>query len=261
LAVAVFVTGGTVALANYLDTSGADGAVRGYFAALQRGDAAAALGFGDIPDGPRTLLTSTVLHEQKRIAPIRDVTITRTASESNQATVGVHYVLAFPDGPQSVDDSVAVYKRDGSWRLSHAAVATRLNLLGASERATIVGAPLPTDVVLVFPGAAPIRLDTGALALDTDTAVVRMDTHDGADTSIVVVATDAGMTMVRNAVAGPTEINTRSFRNDRESLSRDSRRANGDSSILIRAVPRHSRGLVDLPGLSVHVAVFILCSN
>src|SRR5438445_5262352 len=92
LAVAAILTGGTIALANYLDTSGPDGAVRGYFAALQRGDAAAALGFGDLPDASRALLTGKVLREQKRIAPIRDVTITHTDSASNQATVNVHYV-------------------------------------------------------------------------------------------------------------------------------------------------------------------------
>src|SRR5262249_34515801 len=78
---------------------------------------------------------------------------------------------------------------------------TRLSMFGAADRATIVGAPLPTDSVLLFPGAAPIRLDTPELAIDPSSAVIRMDNTTGEDTQISVVASDAGIAMARGAVA------------------------------------------------------------
>ena len=54
LAVAVLAGGAVFAYLGYRSTAGPDGTVRGYFAALARADAPAALGFGRLPAGPPT---------------------------------------------------------------------------------------------------------------------------------------------------------------------------------------------------------------
>lgn len=199
VAVAMVVSGGVVAFLAYQDTSGPGGAVRGYFAALGRSDAAAALGFGDVPAGPHTLLTRTVLKEQERLAPIRDVNIIATARHGRVATVTVEYRLNFPDGAQQAVDSVDVVKHGRSWRLARTAVPTTLHLNQALNRATILGAGIPSGTVLLFPGALPITFDSPYLALEPGTAAVRLS--DPADTEISVAITPAGQAAVKRALS------------------------------------------------------------
>ncbi|MCU1657467.1 MAG: hypothetical protein JWO57_2123 [Pseudonocardiales bacterium] len=199
LAVAALVGGGVVAYASYAATAGPDGAVKGYLAALARSDAPAALGFGDLPAGPHNLLTSTVLREQQKIAPMRDVHIVSTDRNGPTATVTVRYRLAFASGTQQITDAVTVVSHKGSWRLARTALATQLQLLQASARATIVGAAVPVGPLLLFPGALPIRFDTPYLELDPATSGVRLSGPD--QTELTVQVSAAGRTAVDSAVA------------------------------------------------------------
>jgi hypothetical protein len=183
--------GGTaVAYQAYRSTAGADGAVRGYLAALADSDAPAALAFGDLPAGPHTLLTDAVLREQQRIAPIRRVQIVSVERSGDRAEVAVRYRLEFASGMQIVNDTVAVHKRGHAWRLDRTAVATDLHLAQAVDRATVVGAAVPDGTVLAFPGAVPIRFDTPYLQLAAQTASVSFARPNAAQGRVEV--SDAG---------------------------------------------------------------------
>lgn len=199
--VAALLLGGGVLIAalGYADTSGPDGAVRGYYAALARSDAPSALAFGVVPDGPHTLLTSTVLREQQRIAPLRDFSITATHRSGKRATVAVGYTLAFAGDYRHVTDTVPVREIGGTWRLARAAAKTQLQLTRAADRATIVGAAIPAGSVLVFPGALPIRFDSPYLRLDPADAAV--DFSAATTTQATPELSDAGTKAVTAAVA------------------------------------------------------------
>lgn len=171
-ALACFGGGLTIAYLGSAAPSGPAGTVRGYFAALQRGDAPEALAYGAVPHGPHLLLTSDVLAEQQRIAPIRGFSVTSTAQHGNRATVRVSYTVAFPGRPQRQQDDIRVRRSGDTWRLVRTAVATRLDLPAAALRATITRAGIPQGTVLMFPGAVPIRYDSPYLELAPATAVV-----------------------------------------------------------------------------------------
>jgi hypothetical protein len=165
LGVLLLVGGTAVAVTQYRRTGGPDGVVRGYFAALARADAPRALAFGDVPDGPHTLLTSTVLRAQHDIAPLRDVHVGPVRRTGATATVAVRYTLGYPGNPQTVRSNVRVHQRDGDWRLDAVAVATQLEIDRALQRVTIVGAGIPQGDTLLFPGPVPITFDTPYLQL------------------------------------------------------------------------------------------------
>jgi hypothetical protein len=165
----VVVSGSVVAYLAYEETSGPDGAVKGYFAALARSDAAAALAFGDRPAGQPVLLTKTVLREQQRIAPIRGVQIVGVTKSGGVSEVSVSYQLGVGATAPTVNDTVAVRHQGRSWRLVRTAVSTTIELTQAVDRATIVGAAIPDYPVLMFPGALPISFDTTYLRIPVDT--------------------------------------------------------------------------------------------
>lgn len=198
LALAALAGGSAFAYVTYAATAGPDGAVKGYFAALARGDAPAALGFGDLPPGPHELLTSTVLRAQVKIAPIRHVEIITTDQSGDTATVSVQYHLDFTDGTRQVTDGVQVVRHKGSWRLAQTAATTQLRLLQAAQRATIVGAGIPDGVLLMFPGAVPIAFDTPYLRLSAATSSVALSAP--ADTDLTVQVTATGLSAVDAAV-------------------------------------------------------------
>jgi hypothetical protein len=190
--------GATLVIIGRNASSGPDDAVRGYFAALARGDAPAALAFGVVPGGDHTLLTSTVLAEQNRIAPLRDVRVGPVQRNGASATVHVRFTVAFPGAPQVEQTDLEVDEQGGQWRLAAVAVPTQLGLPIAAQRATVVGAPVPDGTVLVFPGAVPISFDTPYLALSPSDDVVNF----GADptTQVVVNVSDAGRRAALHAV-------------------------------------------------------------
>ena len=174
LAVIALVAGGIVAYVSYAETGGPAGAVRGYFAALERGDAPAALAYGDIPPGPRDYLTRAVRREQQRIAPMSDVHVTATSRSGRTATVSVTYRLQFAAGTAQFGDQVSVRERGASWHLVAVAASTRLGLGQAEDRARILGTPVPSDPALFFPGALPITFDTPYLQLAPGTSSVQL---------------------------------------------------------------------------------------
>jgi hypothetical protein len=182
VAVAALVGGGLYGYLGYRATSGPDGAVKGYFAALARSDAPAALGFGDRPQGPHNLLTSQVLAEQQQIAPLHGLRIVDVARAGSEATVQFSYQLRFARGNQEVTGSLRVVHRDSGWRLAETAVATTIRLDQATDRLTFAGTSVPEGPTLLFPGALPIRFDTSLLALNPGTA----DVQFGGGSTIVV---------------------------------------------------------------------------
>lgn len=168
-------TGVTVAVLGYAETSGPDGAVRGYFAALRSGDAATALAYGTVPAGRRSLLTSDVLREQQRIAPLQNVQIGRIRQHGSTAAVSVTYLLAFPGLDLPASAEVSLHTASGEWRLDRVAFPVTLRADEGRQRQSILGAALPTGPVLMFPGALPIALDTRYLELDPSADTVGFD--------------------------------------------------------------------------------------
>ncbi len=199
LALAALVGGSAFAYVTYAATAGPDGAVKGYFAALARGDAPAALGFGDLPSGPTQLLTSSVLRAQRQVAPIRHVEIVSTDAAGDTATVRVEYTLDFADGPRPVSEAVPVLRRKGSWRLARTAANTQLRLQQAGDRATMMGGRVPGGHLLIFPGAVPITFDSPYLRLRPTTSSITLAAR--AQTELAAQLTDAGRGAVRAAVA------------------------------------------------------------
>jgi hypothetical protein len=184
VALAAVVIGGAYAYVGYRATSGPGGTVKGYFAAIARSDAPAALGFGDVPSGSHALLTSQVLAEQQRIAPLHDLQIIDVAQAGDQATVRYRYQLRFARGNQEFTGALDVVHRGSSWRLTRTAVATTLRLTQAADRIALAGSSVPDGTALLFPGALPVRIDTPYLQLDPTTAAVQFAGDATTDLSI-----------------------------------------------------------------------------
>lgn len=188
VAVLVTAAGVVVAVRAWSASAGPEGAVRGYFDALSRGDAATALGYGAIPAGARTYLTASVLADQLRVAGLDDVQVGRVDEDGDRARVGVRYTLGFAGGAQDVSATVGVRRDGGQWRLERAAVPTQLLVSQAVDRATVAGGTVPAGTALFFPGAVPVRFDTpylqvrpaaGAIAPDAATST-RVDVEPSA---------------------------------------------------------------------------------
>jgi hypothetical protein len=173
VAVAALFAGSLYAYIAYRQTSGPDGTVRGYFAALERGDASSALGFGDVPAGPTDLLTDEVLAEQDAIAPLHDVSIDAVAEQGDHARVEVSYRLKFASGDRRYRSVLHVVKRDSGWRLTSTVVPVRITVEQAVDRLNFAGTTAPSGRVLMFPGALPIRFDTPYLRVDPTTDSVQ----------------------------------------------------------------------------------------
>jgi len=175
LSLVVAVTLGALALVRYQAGKGPQAIAGRYFAALSDGDAARALAYAASPPAS-ALLTSTVLAEQLKIAPLTDVEVGQAAVDGDTATVDVRYRLAFHDGKQDVTDRADLVKAGSSWRLARVASTVRLDADPFESRLAFAGRPLPaagpTDFV-IFPGALP--LTTGAESVDiTGHSAVRL---------------------------------------------------------------------------------------
>lgn len=201
-AVALLAGGAVVAYRGYRATAGPAGAVRGYFAALQRGDAAAALAFGTVPAGRRMLLTGAVLREQQALGPLRGVTIERTSTSGARGTVRVRYDVGLAAAPEEVEDDVPVVRRRGVWFLAHTAVRTRIALGGSQDRAAVLGRPVPRGSLLVFPGAVPVRFDSPYLQFAPDAGVVTFTSGPASvfPVELSSAGKDAVMTAVESAL-------------------------------------------------------------
>ena len=164
-AVVAIAAGGELAVHGAIaDRTGPDTVLRAYFAALQRGDATAALSYGTVPSGSRVLVGGAALRAQRRAAPIRSLDILSTRTTGDRATVQFGYVLDFPDGPSTIAADVSLHRSNGGWLLDDAAIPTRLAFTAAGQRASVGGMRLPTGRALVFPGALPLHFDSPYLS-------------------------------------------------------------------------------------------------
>jgi hypothetical protein len=133
---------------------------------LARGDAPAALGLGDVPNGVHSYLTSDVLQLSLKVARIENVHVLSVDRVGGTARVTVQYQLNSPEQSKSITDAVVTAKRGRSWRLTRTAVPVQVRVEAGQSRMSIGGTPLPSRKVLFFPGALPISLDTPNLELD-----------------------------------------------------------------------------------------------
>jgi len=165
LCLALAGAGAIYAYHGYRNGRGADGAVRGYLHALADGDAPRALSYGTIPGGERSFLSSDVLRDQLKIAPMRGITIGADSSVGGDVKVSFSYDLAFARGTQHVADTVLVRKVGDRWQLDRVATPVSITVLSAADRATLAGAAVPTGSTLLFPGAVPVLFDSPYLRL------------------------------------------------------------------------------------------------
>jgi hypothetical protein len=198
LGAALLVAGVAVAAFGLTTSAGPGTVVGDYFAALIRGDAQRALAYGDLPAGPRGLLTDDVLAEQQRIAPLRDVTVTITSQDDRTARAGVRYTMDFADGPITTTATIGLHRSGDDWRLDEAAVATAIEPSTAADRLAVLGGALPVGRALLFPGALPVRLDTPYLELVSTSDYVRFGTSQPVQLSVRI--SDRGESAVRAAV-------------------------------------------------------------
>lgn len=157
--------------------SGPESVVRAFFQALADGDAPAALALADHPpDSP--WLTSTVLGQQLRAAPITGISVLDSSRLETTATVRVRYQLRYPDGPREVTDTARLVRHGSSWRLVRVAGPVRVTAGSADAgRLRLAGRRLPPALVLLFPGALPLAVDPPALqavAVSGELPVVRL---------------------------------------------------------------------------------------
>jgi hypothetical protein len=235
--------GTVVAVTGYFTSTGPGRVVRNYFAALSRGDARAALGYGVLPDGPRELLTGPVLRAQQQVGRISPVSVIAVNQDHETATVSVHYAITFASDTTVVGDHVTVIKHGRTWRLAQTAVSVDLTLKTAQHRASVAGAVVPAGRLLVFPGAVPIAFDAPALQLAAG-RIVRFD--QSKRPALEVAVTSVGQQMVSDAVAA-------AVRNCLGSADPDPLCPMPTGG---RAVPGTVRGAVDdeIPDLTVTVA-------
>lgn len=160
--------------------------VAAYFDALSTGDAPAALALAaDAPSDP--MLTSTVLRQQLRIAPLSQVRTGVVRRSGAQATVQVSYRLDFADGATSVLDEAKLVRHGNSWRLATVAGAITLSPeTTGTQRLTLAGRPLPHNKVVLFPGAAPVLADSTAITVTGDPAVTLRDSGSYPDLEVAV---------------------------------------------------------------------------
>jgi hypothetical protein len=161
VALAAVAAGALIIASAYVSESEPETVAVAYFHALGRGDAAGALGLGDVPAGSRTYLTSQVLDAALSIAKISDVRVLSATRHGRTAEVTLEYQL----GAQQVSDAVSLVRHGRGWRLTRTAVPVHLQVVAGAGRMSIAGARVPTTTVLLFPGALPVALDTPNLNL------------------------------------------------------------------------------------------------
>lgn len=172
LATAILLGGTAVTAGAYTADAQPQTVVLAYFAALQRGDAATALGYGARPEGSGALLTASVLAAQNAAGAIQNVTVDRVRRTGDRAEVDVTYTVGYAVDPVVVDDTVPVVRAGHGWRLVTSAVPQQIAQGGGSDLARMVGFALPEGDFPMFPGAVPVTYVTPTLALAPGSRVV-----------------------------------------------------------------------------------------
>lgn len=196
LAVASVLVGGSMLFGAYTGQTRPETVVLQYFAALQRGDAASALGYGDLPPGPLGLVSPAVLAAQNAIGPIENITVRHVRQSGDTANVDIAYTVGLRTGPVTVADTVPVVRAGHSWRLAESTTRVSIYPGTGSDLASIAGARVPSGTYAMFPGAVPVTYDSPDLGLTTNSRIVRFD-----DTGILDI--DATVTPAGRAAIGP----------------------------------------------------------
>lgn len=154
---------GLTAVNRHAARSSPESVARSYFQALADGDAPAALALAaNPPRGP--WLTSVVLRQQLRLAPLADISVRQANRLGSKATVEVRYRLLFGSGARSVIDTARLTRRGSSWWMSR--VASQVRVTAASpgaDRVRLAGRKLPAATVTLFPGALPLAANPPGL--------------------------------------------------------------------------------------------------
>ena len=197
VSLAALVGGGLIVFTAWSNESAPETAAVSYFRALERGDAPAALGLGDVPDGVHSYLTSDVLQHSLKVAKIDNVHVLSVDRSGGKARVTIQYQLISAATSTAVTDAVDTVKRGRSWRLTKTAVPVQVRVDAGRSRMSIGGTAIPNQKVLFFPGALPISLDTPNLELDP--VVVHL--NGGAPPPLTPKVSAAGKQAVARAVA------------------------------------------------------------
>ncbi|MBV9594187.1 MAG: hypothetical protein JO147_10410 [Actinobacteria bacterium] len=198
VALVAFVGAGVVAVRSYLAVADPGAVVSDYFEALARGDASAALGYGDVPDADHDFLTSEVLRRQLDVAKLGGVEVLSSSEDGRTARVNISYPVSWPSGSRTVTDSVRLHKAQGRWRLDATAAVVSIAPSGALDRLSFAGTSLPRHPVALFPGALPITFDTDVIGFAPGQAIAHL-----ADTGALapkVSVTAAGRRAVAQAL-------------------------------------------------------------
>lgn len=196
--VAAVLAGGSITFGAYQGAADPATVVRQYFAALADGDAAGALGYGDVPSGHHELLTSDVLAAQNAIAPLGSVVVSAVHQHGNGAVVDVTYSLAFASGRTTVHDAIPVTRHGHDWRLVRSAVPVAITPGDGSTLASFAGAAVPNGDYAMFPGAVPVTYSTPNLAPDPASAQLRFG--DAGLLEINAVVSPAGRRLITPAL-------------------------------------------------------------
>lgn len=197
-AIALGVVGTAVAATAYAHDRNPRTVVHAYFAALADGRAADALALGDVPEGNRSYLTADVLRAQLDVGRIGSLMIRDVRQRGSRVVVAVHYQLrAAGSDPVDVMDSVPLRRHGTGWLLERTAVTVSPLTAKAQSRFALAGAPVPTESILLLPGALPLQTNASGLGFDRSAAVV---TFAGAAPAVSPMITDAGQTAIAAAL-------------------------------------------------------------
>ncbi len=152
-------------------------AVKGYLAALARGDAEAALSYSDDQPASKDFLTNDVLKKQIAKWPISNVRILN--DDSGAAGIGmgqVHVAATF--GDKVSDATVRTKRTNKRWYLESAAIKLRpdpgSSINGADKTLTLFGKPISGQTTYVFPGY--VDIGSSSPYLDVKSQPLLLDT-------------------------------------------------------------------------------------
>jgi hypothetical protein len=241
VALAALVGGGIIVVTAWTSESAPETAALAYFRALERGDAPAALGLGDVPAGVHSYLTSDVLQLSSNVAKIDNVHVLSVDRSGRTAKVTLQYQLIYPGEVVAVTDTVDTVQRGHRWRLTRTAVPVHVRVGAGASRMSVGGTPVPNRTVLFFPGALPISVDTPNLELDR--VVVHL--NGASPKPLEPRVSSAGTNAVAKAVAAAVN---ECLRN-----RADTSCPTADDPITV--VPGSVRGTVDAAGVAEHLKI------
>lgn len=177
-------------------------AVKGYLAALARGDAEVALSYGVDQPASKQFLTNEILKKQIAQWPISNIRI--LSDDSSGLGMGrVHVVANF--GDTNSDTTLYVKKDHGSWKLDAAAIkldgqhfATSGN--AAAKTMTFFGKPVADGTVYVFPGWIDIGSTNPYLTVSAKPVLLdQLPLSGGAWMSPEIALSDTGKAAVKDS--------------------------------------------------------------